>query len=326
MINNPIQKTHEDKLREILTARATDIASILPRNCGMDELRFRQMVIASCKTQQLRDCDPMSIAESALEAAALGMTIGGPLGQSYLVPYKKQAQFQLSYRGMGDLLRRSGEIKRIESRVVFDGDEFSYSFGLSPTLIHTPRGNTSASAIQYAYAIAHFADGTAQYDVMTLDELMAIQDRSKSRDASGKLFGPWVTDSAEMCKKTVVRRLCKMLPMSADVRQLIERDDERTIDVNARVSVPQTTAPPRPALSNSAASVVDDDPSDQPFDDEQPSNETSNDLELQAVTAIDESKTLAELKALAPQFSKLPDDVKARVKVVYGKKQSELSK
>jgi recombination protein RecT len=66
---------------------------------------------------------------------------------------------------------------------------------------------------------------------MTKDEVDAIRKRSRSGSS-----GPWVTDYGEMAKKTSLRRLCKLLPLSPEVAEHIERDqDVREIEVIPQV-------------------------------------------------------------------------------------------
>jgi hypothetical protein len=57
------------------------------------------------------------------------------------------------------------------------------------------------------YAIALLANGLTKQCVMMKEDVDRI--RSKSRSSSN---GPWVTDYDEMAKKTVIKRLCKLLP------------------------------------------------------------------------------------------------------------------
>ncbi len=68
---------------------------------------------------------------------------------------------------------------------------------------------------------------------MSKDEVEAIRKRSRSGSS-----GPWVTDWNEMAKKTVFRRHSKWLPLSPDLRDAIEKDEDvdlkgGTIDVGA---------------------------------------------------------------------------------------------
>jgi hypothetical protein len=64
-------------------------------------------------------------------------------------------------------------------------------------------------------------DATEEFDVMSLEEIETIRRRSPAADD-----GPWVTDWREMAKKTVFRRLSKILTLSPELVELLEQDDE----------------------------------------------------------------------------------------------------
>jgi recombination protein RecT len=116
----------------------------------------------------------------------------------------------------------------IEARIVHAKDKFTVRYGLEPELTHIPWMPTpdekvtkeGPGAVLCAYACAKFKDGGYQFEVMSLRELDGIRSRSK---ASGS--GPWVTDTEEMYRKTVTRRLCKWLPASIELARAIELDN-----------------------------------------------------------------------------------------------------
>ena len=60
----------------------------------------------------LRDCTPASIVRGVIRAAEYGLALDGVLGHAYLVPYAvkgvKTAQFQIGYRGLVELMYRTG--------------------------------------------------------------------------------------------------------------------------------------------------------------------------------------------------------------------------
>lgn len=72
----------------------------------------------------------------------LGLDCVGTLGQGYLVPYYNskikayECQFIAGYQGLIELARRSGNIARIESRVVYEKDAFEVEYGLNQKLVH----------------------------------------------------------------------------------------------------------------------------------------------------------------------------------------------
>lgn len=195
------------------------VAAVVPKHCSPDRL-IRMALLSISKNQDLRKCTPDSLLLSICDAAALGLDCGGALGQAYLVPFKTTATLIIGYRGMIALARKSGEISTIYAHVVRYGDEFTYELGLNPILEHKPRADIGAS-VTHAYAVCKFKDGSYQFDVMTRAEIDRIRSRSMAKDN-----GPWVTDFDEMSKKTVLRRLSKLLPMTPEAAIAIHQSDE----------------------------------------------------------------------------------------------------
>ncbi len=205
-------------VKNLFESARSKLAQVAPKHVTPDRL-MRVALLAISRTPKLAECTPHSLLNSFMTASQLGLEVGGVLGEAYLVPYKQEATFIVGYRGLINLARRSGQIQSVESQVVRDGDEFDFEYGIQPIFRHRLVAPVD-SPITHAWALARFKDGGHQLDVMTLDEVNAI--RSRSRAASN---GPWVTDFAEMAKKTVVRRLCKYLPLSPEMADAIEESD-----------------------------------------------------------------------------------------------------
>jgi recombination protein RecT len=197
---------------------------------GIDPQRLKNVALATfTKRPELWDCDPVSIARAIVECGQAGLEPTGLLGGAYLVPFfnsksgRQEAQLIIGYRGLAMLAMRSGLLRRIEARVVHARDEFAYQFGIDPLLNHRPLLAPDAGNVTYAYAVAFYRDGDPQFDVMSHDEIEAIHRRSKSPDK-----GPWITDYEEMCKKTVLRRLAKLLPLTVEVARVLDEIDPET--------------------------------------------------------------------------------------------------
>lgn len=58
--------------------------------------------------------------------------------------------------------------------------------------------------------------------MMSRTDIEAVRRRSRAAND-----GPWVTDEWEMWKKTVFRRMSKWLPLSSDIREAAEKDDDQ---------------------------------------------------------------------------------------------------
>lgn len=166
------------------------------------------------RTPALAKCDLGSLYQAIYQIAALGLLPGGVLGLAYLIPYGSRCQLIVGYRGMVQLAVGSGGARSIRAGVVAAGDTFEWADGLQPVLRHSPRSSAPrAEDITHSYAIAELPDGGQAWVVLTRDDLEA----RRKAGASGKgRSSPWDTHYHEMSKKSAVRALCKMLPLSPD--------------------------------------------------------------------------------------------------------------
>lgn len=219
----------QQTLKDLLDKAAPSIAAVLPKHLTIARLT---KVVLSCvaRKPELLACSPMSLVKAVMQGAELGLEVGGLLGEAYLVPFKGEIVLIPGYRGLIKLARQSGEISSLEAHVVSANDAFELEYGLSPKLIHKPFMTGDPGAVFATYSIARFKDGGHQADVMSLSDINAIRDRSQAAKA-----GPWITDFNEMAKKTVVRRMCKYLPLSPELARVLEH--EAAIDEGVRSPV-----------------------------------------------------------------------------------------
>lgn len=189
----------------------------LPRHVTPE--RLARIVMTNLRqTPELLKCTRESLLGAVMQAAQLGLE-PGVLGQCYLVPYKGTATLIIGYRGMAQLAWRSALVSSISSRAVFEGDHFFFDYG-ADKLEHRPFGESDPDKLTHAYAVIHTTHGGRLWEVMTRTEIETIRERS----AAGKR-GPWVTDYTEMCKKTVLRRLFKIAPASAEMNRAMALED-----------------------------------------------------------------------------------------------------
>lgn len=220
------------KTNEFLTKEETRLAirKVLPTSVELN--KFLEIAWSTVRgNSHLHDCTPASIVSSVKEAAQLGLTIDGVLGEAYLVPYGKTAQLQPGYRGLRKLALQSEAIYRIEAHVVYACDlEDPYTFQVErrdtgTTYVHRPNpfGKKGSEDIVGAYAIAYYTDSmdrNPQIEVMSREQIEFARNCSK-----GKNSGPWRQHYAEMARKTVIRRLCKHLPLEEDVLRFVNHSE-----------------------------------------------------------------------------------------------------
>lgn len=217
--NDTVSKVGVKAFGDYLANHSQALASVAAN--FMDVKRLTKIVIANVsRTPKLQNCTIQSIFRTTMESAELGLELGSSLGESYAVPYRDQCQLIIGYRGLTTLAYRSGFVTNIAAREVYEGDEFEIEFGLEPKLRHVPSEETDPNKIKWAYCVVKLKDGGLLYDVMTRAQIDRIRARSKSSDS-----GPWVTDYAEMAKKTVLRRTLKYCPMSTQLSKAMAIDN-----------------------------------------------------------------------------------------------------
>lgn len=190
------------------------------------------------QTPQLAECDPSTVLGSLMTCAQLGLR-PGVLGQAYLLPLwngrnrQREAQLIIGYAGLVELIHRSGSVSMIDARVVYSNDEFLQEYGLAEDkLVHRPPTSGPRGEPVAFYAIARMKDGGyAMTEVMSVADMEAYRDKyAMAKKKDGTVVGPWVSEFVEMAKKTMVRRLAKMLPKSPEVVRAMTHDGAVRVD------------------------------------------------------------------------------------------------
>jgi recombination protein RecT len=211
----------KSNIRDLLQSEEfrTQIARALPRQMSGNAVRFARIALtATFKNPKLLDCSRQSLLNCLLRLSELGIEPDGR--RAHLIPFKDECTLLLDYKGIAELIRRNGDVAYIHCDVVGENDHFDYRFGSHGKLDHVP-ATGDRGRIRCAYSFIRLKDGTEEYDVMATEDIERIRKRSRAAND-----GPWVTDWNEMAKKTVFRRHAKLLPLSPEMRELIESDDE----------------------------------------------------------------------------------------------------
>jgi recombination protein RecT len=213
------------------------VAKALPKHMTADRF-VRVALTAMMRTPELRECTQESLFKCLLDLSMYGLEPDGR--RAHLIPFKrnwkdsggnwhsvKDVQLIIDYKGLAELVRRSGDVSYIHADVVCEGDEFDYGYGSGAFLKHRPtlEGARDAKSVYCAYSFVKLKDGSEDFLVISRGEIEAVRARSKAKDS-----GPWVTDWSAMAAKTAFRRHSKWLPLSPEVRDAIEADDD-AIDI-----------------------------------------------------------------------------------------------
>jgi recombination protein RecT len=165
----------------------------------------------------LLKCTTESLAASLLLASQLGLEPASPLGHLYLVPYGTKCTPIIGYKGMLELIRRTGEVSRINAQVFYRQELESGAVQISiepPDVVHQFSGEAyGIEDVAGSYCVVDAKDGARYVEICTRPEIDARRGRSA---ASGD--GPWETDFRAMARKCAIRKLFGggTVPISAE--------------------------------------------------------------------------------------------------------------
>lgn len=218
---NSLSGMTQNDIASYLAPMKSRIAAVLPKHLTAD--RIIQMASTTiARNPNIAKCTPVSLLGSVMQASILGFPPVDALGYCYFVPYGNQVQFQIGYRGMIELARRSGRIKMVYAEVVREGDEFEVEFGLDPKLKHKPMLDPT-KPLTHVYAVCHFTDGGSNFVVLSLKEIERLRLRNPMQKKA--VSGAWLTDYEAMAKAKALKQLSKYLPLNIDTMTAIQSDE-----------------------------------------------------------------------------------------------------
>jgi recombination protein RecT len=204
------------------------------------------------RNQALKECTPASIVGGLLTASILRLNLEPSLGHCYLIPrynkyiQRKEANFQIGYKGYISLLYRNSRIEKVYGSVARENDDFEYQEGTEPFIRHRPKTNGIRGDMKYAYAYAVLApppgsrpDSERQKVLLVMDkeEVMKHKNFSQASDAkespwnyrseTGASEGDW---EQAMWIKTAMRQLTNQLPISPEMAIGLQTDNHSVRD------------------------------------------------------------------------------------------------
>ncbi|TWT16434.1 recombinase RecT [Streptococcus sp. sy010] len=161
-----------------------------------------------------------SIMTAAMKAAVLNLPIEPSLGQAYIVPYGREAQFQLGYKGLIQLAQRSGKYKSINSGVVYKSQFIAYNPLFEELEIDFTKPQDEVVGYFAAFKLLN---GFEKVTYWTKEQAQAHGKRFS------KTFnnGPWKSDFDAMAQKTLLKQIIsKYGPLSIEMEQAIVADNQ----------------------------------------------------------------------------------------------------
>lgn len=204
----------------------SQIARALPRHMSAERMA-RVALIAISKNYKLMQCTPESLAKALTECSSYGLEPNGR--DIHLVPFwnskKKAFEVQVipDYKGLVQLMYRSGMVINVMPQAVRRKDEFDYKFGSGAFVTHRPADDDDRGPLTYAWAMAQLKGGGEPFVVLNKSQVTEHMKASRGSDAEDS---PWKTHPDAMWAKTALRVLAKFVPMSSEVLEAFHRDEE----------------------------------------------------------------------------------------------------
>lgn len=226
-------------LRDMVQAQAPQIEAQLAG--ALNSGAFVRAVLSEIqKTPALQQASPQSVLGSIMLAAQLKLEVGSALGHFYLTPRKDRGEQIclpiIGYQGLIELAYRSGQISKVETFLIREGDVFEYGADSRHGMRYEWRPKDMDDARPWTGVIASASrttGGDPIWAYLTRDKVLA-------RRPAGWERGPWKSHEEEMARKTAVRDLAPYLPKSTEFAQAVQAQrqvEEGGARIEARAGV-----------------------------------------------------------------------------------------
>ena len=198
------------------------IASIQNTMTAKQAADFKTAIITLYNTaDSLRRCSPTGIIQAGLNSVKYNFPLDNNLGFCYVVPYKWYAQFQIGWRGYVQLAQRTGQYLCINVTDIKEGEYIGFDIASGRPKLGEPAENREALPDVGYLAYFKLLNGAEYYYYQTRQQIEAF----KNRYSPAANCGPWVSNFAEMAKKTVLKHLLKNFgPLTSEIAGALKAD------------------------------------------------------------------------------------------------------
>lgn len=225
---------------DLLEQRKNLLGAGIPGHMTVErEIRTAAVMLMQPQAKELRAATPQSFYTAVSVAINSGIGLGN--GKGYLVAYKGNVQYVPGWKGLIDLVQRTGRASAWTG-VVHKGDHFDYALGDSPFLEHKPGDNEEHADITHYYAIGR-VKGSDWPHVVVWSVNKTIKHLNTYNKVGGKHYAVQTDDNMEAYgRKVVLLQVIKYLPTSVELENAIAAENanasgkgvkvENTIDGN----------------------------------------------------------------------------------------------
>ena len=198
--------TIADSILNSFNKLATQGQLVFPKGYSVGN-QLKLMYTSLSQNGALAKASSVSIGEALTEAVVQGLEIDKR--QCYFIVYDRKMTMFRSYHGDVAVAKRTGLVKDVRARVIYEGDEYEIDtdeLGEEIIVNHRTRLENHDKAIIGAYAWAVCLDGSKRFCIMTKNEIDKSWSKSKDPNRTSQKDFP-----QEMAKRSVIRRLVKTI-------------------------------------------------------------------------------------------------------------------
>lgn len=210
----------------------------LPEKFNQSRFILNSISLLKSKLSDYNNITPESVYLALAKGAYLGLDFFN--GECYAIPYGGEVNFQTDYKGEIKLAKiySRNPIKDIYAKNVREGDFFEEVIECGKQAVNFRPKPFSDGKIIGTFAVVLFEDGSMMYDTMSVKEIEDIKNNfSKAKNSKA-----WSATPGEMYKKTVLRRLCKLIDLDFSSQQRLAYEDAGDFDKNKANDRPATEA------------------------------------------------------------------------------------
>jgi recombination protein RecT len=187
----------------------------LPQHMKADRMA-RLALTAFSSNIAMQRCSFQSIAASLMNAGALGLE-PGVNGAGYLIPYGQTCTFVPGWKGLVDLVSRSGRAT-VWTGAVFEGDQFDYALGDRPFVMHRPGDEMDPSKLTHVYSVGRV--NGSEYPVIEVWSMRKVWKHRDDLNKQGRKHYSF-TYPEMYARKVPLLQVLKYMPCSVEVANAI---------------------------------------------------------------------------------------------------------
>ena len=238
----------------------------LQKFLGNNKNRFINNMISIVNNDvNMQNVDPKELINAGLQATTLNLPLNKSLGRAYVIAYKGHAQFQVGYKGLIEVVVRTGNYKYVNVTEIYDESELEntdFLNGKAAALVKVEKRRKEKGLTNIIGYCAKFVmnNGFEKELYMTKQQV----------EAHGKKYSQaynyiWAKEFDKMACKTVLKLLISKYGITDDSKiQAIIASDQAVINDFAKQDYNYIDNPQNTDTVDAVATVVESKPEAQP--------------------------------------------------------------